>query len=229
MPRIARITELGMPHHITQRGNYRQRVFEKNEDFEKYVELVNECSGKFGLKILAYCLMNNHVHFVAIPTEKEALAKTFNTTHMRYAQYCNKKKKVCGHLWQGRFFSSILDEQYLLEAVRYVERNPVRAKMVKKAWEWRWSSAGVHVGKKESDINLSQNAFLKEVIKDNWKQYISQKDDEKYTEELRRLTRIGRPFAGEKLLDKLEEKLKIKIRPNPKGRPKQKRVDNDIK
>ena len=135
MPRIARITELGMPHHITQRGNYRQRVFEKNEDFEKYVELVNECSGKFGLKILAYCLMNNHVHFVAIPTEKEALAKTFNTAHMRYAQYCNKKKKACGHLWQGRFFSSILDEQYLLEAVRYVERNPVRAKMVKKAWE----------------------------------------------------------------------------------------------
>ena len=220
MPRIARITELGMPHHITQRGNYRQKVFGKDEDFKEYVSLLNECSGKYGLKILAYCLMNNHVHFIAIPTEKESLARTFNTTHMRYAQYINKKKKARGHLWQGRFYSSILDEMHLIEAVRYVERNPVRAKLVKKAWDWRWSSAGAHVGKSEADVNISRNAFLEEVIKDNWKQYLFQKDEEKYLEELRMKTRTGKPFAGEKLLRQLEEKYKMKLGVRLKGRPK---------
>ena len=227
MPRIGRITELGMPHHITQRGNYRQKIFEEKEDFKKYRDLINECSGKYGLKILAYCLMNNHVHFIAIPTEKESLAETFKTTHMRYSQYFNKKKKSAGHLWQGRFYSSILDEPHLIEAVRYVERNPVRAKMVKKAWDWEWSSAGVHVGIKEPDINLSKNAFLKEVIKNNWKQYLSQKDEDKYVNELRRLTKTGRPFAGEKILKDLEERLKIKLVKIVRGRPRKKELEDE--
>ena len=222
MPRAARVTDLRMPHHITQRGNYRQKVFDKEEDFKVYIDLINECSGKYGLRILAYCLMNNHVHFIAIPMEKESLSGTFKTTHMRYSQYFNKKKKASGHLWQGRFYSSILDEQHLIEAVRYVERNPVRAKLVKNAWDWKWSSAGAHVGKREADINLAQNAFLKEVIKDNWKQYLSQKDEAKYVNELRRLTKVGRPFVGEKTLKSLEDKFKMKLKSVPRGRPKKK-------
>jgi putative transposase len=222
MPRIARITVSGMPHHVTQRGNYRQRVFEKEKDFQEYVKLINECSDKFGLDILAYCLMNNHVHFVVIPRDKESLAKTFNTTHMRYAQYVNKKKKAYGHLWQGRFYSSILDEVHLLETVRYVERNPVRAKMVKKAWEWKWSSAGEHAGESGSAVKLKESSLLKEIIRDNWKENLTKKEEEKEMEEIRSRTKTGRPIAGEKLLKELEERFKMKLGEKPKGRPKKK-------
>ena len=129
MPRIARAVAPGYPHHVTQRGNYRQIVFEDEEDFQQYKTWLKDYSGKFGLKIWAYCLMNNHVHFVCVPTKEYSLAKTFNTLHMRYSQYINRKKGAKGHLWQGRFFSCSLDEIHLYAAVRYIENNPVRAKI----------------------------------------------------------------------------------------------------
>lgn len=220
MPRIARVIEIGMPHHVTQRGNYRQKVFKKKEDFQKYISWINEYSQKYGLKILSYCLMNNHVHFIVVPTEKESMATTFNLTHMRYAQHINRKRKESGHLWQGRFYSSILDEEHLLEAVRYVERNPVRAKMVKKAWEWEWSSAKEHVGEGTCEIKLNDNEYLKGAIKGKWKEYLTESDEEKYIVELRRRTKMGRPFVGENLLKQLEKKFKMRLEALAWGRPK---------
>lgn len=222
MPRIARVVEIGMPHHITQRGNYRQKVFEKKEDFQKYISWINEYSEKYGLSILAYCLMTNHVHFIAIPDKKESMSLAFNMAHMRYAQYINKKKKACGHLWQGRFYSSILDEEHLLEAVRYVERNPVRANIVKKAWDWNWSSAGEHIGIGTSEIKLSENEFLKKVIKDKWKEYLACRDEEKYMKEIRRRTAMGRPFVGDRILKMLEDKFKMRLEALDPWRPKKK-------
>jgi putative transposase len=127
MPRIARVVAVGLPHHITQRGNYRQDVFFDTDDRRQYLLWIGEYSAKYGLSVLAYCLMQNHVHFIAIPREANSLAKTFNAAHMRYSQYFNKKLKQRGHLWQGRFYSCVLDESHLMLASRYIERNPVRA------------------------------------------------------------------------------------------------------
>ncbi len=81
MPRISRAVAIGYPHHITQRGNYRQAVFNSDEDFNKYLQLLKKYSEKYALKIWAYCLMSNHVHFVAVPMNGDSLAKTFNTLH----------------------------------------------------------------------------------------------------------------------------------------------------
>ena len=145
MPRIARAVAVGYPHHITQRGNYRQAVFESDEDYIRYLELLRLYCKKYSLKIWAYSLMGNHVHFIAVPIEPESLAKTFNTLHMRYAQYFNMKNKASGHLWQGRFYSCALDERHLYAGMRYVENNPVRARIVKRAEQYQWSSAGAHV------------------------------------------------------------------------------------
>ena len=131
MPRLARVVAIGMPHHVTQRGNYRQKVFEKKEDFKKYLFLIKKYSEKYELGIIGYCLMSNHVHFIVIPDNKKSMSKTFNMAHMMYSQYVNNKRKEYGHLWQGRYYSSILNEEHMIEAMRYVERNPVRAKMVK--------------------------------------------------------------------------------------------------
>ena len=86
MPRIARVVAVGIPHHITQRGNYRQDVFLDDSDRRKYLLWIQEYSQKYHLNILAYCLMRNHVHFIAIPQKEDSLARTFNTAHMRYSQ-----------------------------------------------------------------------------------------------------------------------------------------------
>lgn len=119
MPRHSRIVILGVTHHITQRGNYRQEIFEENEDYKRYCLWVSEYAEKYGLDILAYCLMTNH--FVIVPEKEDSLARAFNTTHMRYSQYMNRKKKLRGHLWQGRFFSCFMDNDHLYRAIRYVE------------------------------------------------------------------------------------------------------------
>ena len=103
MPRQARIVIPEVAHHVTQRGNYRQRIFQREGDYKQYGEWVSDYSQKSGLKILAYCLMSNHVHFICIPEKEDSLARTFNTVNMRYAR--NKKRKLKGHLWQGRFYS----------------------------------------------------------------------------------------------------------------------------
>ncbi len=170
MPRIARAVAVGFPHHITQRGNYRQRVFESDADYLQYLEWLQFYSKKYTVKIWAYCLMSNHVHFIAVPNEEDSLAKTFNTLHMRYSQYVHMRKECRGHLWQGRFFSCVLDERHLYSGVRYVENNPVRAHMVKRAEQYRWSSARAHV-KMEMDDVLSDNCYLVDTIED-WSSYL---------------------------------------------------------
>ena len=146
MPRRARVVFEGVVHHITQRGNYRQNVFEDDSDKRKYVEFIREYSEKYGMKIYAYCLMSNHVHFIAAPVKEDSLAMTFKYVNMRYSSYFNKNNRRSGHLWQGRFYSCPLQFEHALEALRYVERNPVRAKMVELPWEYEWSSAREHVG-----------------------------------------------------------------------------------
>lgn len=101
MLRHSRIVLPHIFHHVTQRGNYRQGIFESDSDYEKYSLWFNEYAAKYKLEIMAYCLMSNHVHFIVVPSQEEALARVFNATHMRYAQYVNKRLKATGHLRQG--------------------------------------------------------------------------------------------------------------------------------
>ena len=146
MPRKARIVLEDVAHHITQRGNYRQNIFEDDEDKKFYLEFISKYAKDYDLKIYAFCLMTNHVHFIGVPEKSDSMALTFKYAHMRYSQYFNRKHRNNGHLWQGRFFSCPLGEKHLAQAIRYVERNPARARMVKYPWEYLWSSAGVHSG-----------------------------------------------------------------------------------
>lgn len=129
MPRIARIVAPGYPHHITQRGNRRQTTFFSNDDYEAYIDLMGAWCSEYGVEIWAYCLMPNHVHLVAVPKEKDSLNRAIGEAHRRYTRMVNFREGWRGHLWQGRFASYVMDEKYLLACVRYVENNPVRAKL----------------------------------------------------------------------------------------------------
>ena len=128
MPRIGRVVAVGYPHHITQRGNYRQKIFSSDADRKKYLSFLKKESKQYGLLILAYCLMPNHVHFIGLPSKEDSMAMVFKYTHMKYSQYYNKKMSMQGHLFQGRFFSSVMDELYTITCARYIERNPIRKK-----------------------------------------------------------------------------------------------------
>ena len=224
MARIARIVAVGYPHHVTQRGNNKQVIFKDDADRKKYLDLIRIHSAKYRLDILGYCLMANHVHFVAIPQTLDALAKTFNFAHMRYSQYFNKKMGMSGHLWQGRFYSCVMDERHLYACVRYIERNPVRANIVKEPVNYQWSSARIHCGIEEKD-NLGVNRIFDyiEYTRGKWNNFIRTIDEREDIAEIKRHTLKGFPMGEEGLIRKLENKLGRFLRINPRGRPKNKK------
>jgi putative transposase len=124
MPRLSRTVFPGVAHHITQRGNRREQVFFDDDDRQTYLDWLAHYSRRFDVEVLGYCLMTNHVHLVVMPGSEDGLHRMLKPLHMRYAQRVNRARGWTGHLWQGRFFSSPLDEAYLWAALRYVERNP---------------------------------------------------------------------------------------------------------
>ncbi|NTV42523.1 MAG: transposase, partial [Syntrophobacteraceae bacterium] len=134
MARISRIVVPYYPHHVTQRGVRSITVFHTDNDRHRYLEFLSSEIDRFGVNILAWCLMTNHVHFIAVPHSETALARAFGEAHRRYTRMKNFEEGVRGYLFQGRFNSVVLDERHLMAAARYVEMNPVRAGMVSHAW-----------------------------------------------------------------------------------------------
>ena len=116
---MARAVYAGVPHHITQRGNRREDVFYGDDGRAAYLNWLWEYAEKYDVDILAYCLMINHIHLVAVPRTEEGLHRVLKPLHMRYAQRINRARSWKGHLWQGHFFSSALDEAYRWAALRY--------------------------------------------------------------------------------------------------------------
>ena len=218
MPRIKRLVARGYPHHITQRGNYQRPVFEKENDYSQYLEWLRKYSLKYELEIWAYCLMTNHVHFVCVPQRDDSLALTFNTLHMRHAQFVNRRNNARGHLWQGRFYSTILDEKHTYAAVRYVENNPVRAGIVKQAEDYMWSSARDHI---DGNVNsgIAGKCYLFEDIK-NWRGYLNGKEDTGRVIKIKKNLMTGRPSGSSEFVEKLQKKFKKRLTALPRGRPK---------
>jgi putative transposase len=221
MPRSARIIAVDYPHHITQRGNFKQNIFEEDQDYKIYLNRIEEYRRKYNLIILSYCLMPNHVHFIATPNNKDSISKTFNISHMRYSQYMNKKMKRNGHLWQGRFFSCILsDESYLMMCARYIERNPVRAKITPKPWKWNWSSAQAHTERGKSIITLGDLFKFIPINKRQWEDYIDTDESKKLTDEIKIHTLVGRPLGDIQAVEKLSTELRQKFPMAIRGRPR---------
>ena len=221
MPRIARVCAVGYPHHVTQRGNNKEKTFFDDEDRRFYLDSLYRYKNKYGLNILAYCLMGNHVHILAIPGKETSLARGIGGTNLLYTQYINRKHNRSGRLWQNRFFSSVVEENpYLWAVMRYIEQNPVRAKIVKKAEDYSWSSAKSHILGVRDEILSKKGSFDKEEIK-AYRTFLKQKDEDINTF-IRRATSTGRPLGSEKFMKKLEKSLKRELFPKKGGRPKKK-------
>jgi putative transposase len=217
MPRISRAIVIGYPHHVTQRGNYRQTVFAETADYDQYLTLLAQYAPQCDLEIWAYCLMPNHIHMVCVPQQADSLSRTLHTVHMKYARYFNKKKGSIGHLWQGRFFSCALDERHVYAAVRYVEQNPIRAGLVSSPGDYPWSSAKDHISGENNPV-LSGCCFLTETVAD-WRQYLGTGPDSAEDTTIIKATLTGRPCGGEGFIKDVEERLGRKLTPQPRGRP----------
>jgi len=218
MPRIARVIVPGLPHHITQRGNRRGDVFFGDDDRQRYLQLLFGYSTRRGLRILAYCLMTNHVHLVCIPMYADSLAAVFKPVHTRFCQRINRKLGIGGRLWQGRFFSCPLDESHLWAAIRYVERNPVRASMVRKAEEFPWSSAAAHCSQRNDPL-LSPLPEPRPATSADWSGWLAGADETTTLAKLRFHTRTGRPIGDKGFVAELELRLGRRLHPWPAGRP----------
>ncbi len=215
MARIARVVAPGLPHHVTQRGNRRLQTFFGDDDYQAYLELMSEWCAKYKVQVWAYCLMPNHVHLVAVPETKESLNLAIGEAHRRYTRRVNFREGWRGHLWQGRFSSFILDQNYLLACTRYVELNPVRAGMVKNPQSWRWSSADAHAQRKD-DILVRTKPLLA-MIKSPWKKFLSVGIQESEMDLFRKHERTGRPIGDDAFIDRLERLLDRPLKPKKPG------------
>lgn len=216
MARMARVVVPGYPHHVTQRGNRRQTTFFNDRDYQHYIELVAQFAHEFDTQVCAYRLVPNHVHLVMVPAQVDGLRAPLGEAHRRYTRMVNFRHGWRGHLWQERFRSFVMDENYLLATVRYVERNPVVAHLCGSPGGWDWSSAAARL-RAEDDALVQVTPMLDRV--DDWASYLSDHtgDDEK-----RRLiakhSRTGRPLGDGRFVRALEQITGRKLAPRPPGR-----------
>jgi len=215
VPRIARAVAPGFPHHITQRGNRRQQTFFSDDDYQSYLDLIAEWSKAYAVDIWGYCLMPNHVHLILVPASQESLALAIGKAHLKYSRRVNFREAWRGHLWQGRFSSYVMDERYLLACARYIERNPVRARLAVSPAEWRWSSARAHLdGISDGVVNVTP---LLEIAGTRWNELLSEDVPASEVAALRQHERSGRPLGDQAFIDKVENQLGRCLRRNRPG------------
>src|SRR5262245_6801389 len=198
MPRTARVIVPGAPHHIAQRGIRRLNVFLDSDDRAVYLEFFTKSARRFSLHVIAYSLMTNHVHYVAIPERADSLYRTFQLARGLYAQQFNMKYGLVGHLWQDRPFSCVLDDSHLWNAIRYVEQNPVRAKIVTHAADYPWSSAAAHCGLRADPL---LEPFPEGIaVPLDWRTWLEGETDDNHVDFLRACTKTGRPCGEDEFV-----------------------------
>ena len=222
MARLARVVVPNYPHHIIQRGNRRQQTFFSDTDYQLYKSLLAHYCALEGVEIWAYGLMPNHVHLIATPDREGALAAAIGEAHRRYTRAINFGHSWRGYLWQGRFASVVLDGPHLLAAVRYVEQNPVRARLCVQAWDYPWSSAAAHVAGRDDDLVKVEP--LLGLVPD-WGEYVQRECSDTDLQTLRRHERTGQPLGADAFILKLERLLGRPLFPQKAGRKAKKRQD----
>lgn len=218
MARPARAVAGGVPHQVTQRGNRRQTTFFGTDDHTLYRELLATCCRRHDVAVWAWCLMPNHVHLLLVPADTAGLRHALGEAHRRYTLAVNRREGWTGHLWQGHFASCALDPPHLFTAVRYIELNPVRARLVATPEAWPWSSAKAHLT--GQDDGLTAREPLTGAVGD-WRGFLAGGLQERDADDLRRHERTGRPLGDADFVSELEARLGRRLRSGKRGPPEQ--------
>jgi putative transposase len=215
VPRTARIIAPGHPHHVTQRGFDKQQVFFTDEDYRDYLRILREETQRNGVSIWAYCLMPNHVHLVLTPSTTKGLGRAVGEASRRYARASNRRRSRDGHVWHTRFFSVAMDEQHLLEGVRYILLNPVRAKLRAAADLWPWSSYAAHLTGAGDVIDTTPIADRISSVA----AFVAVGMARDAADKIRAGTLNGRPLGDERFVRSIAAKLGRSVSARPRGRP----------
>ncbi|MFZ1962688.1 MAG: transposase [Roseiarcus sp.] len=216
MARIGRFVVPDLPHHVTQRGNRRERVFFSDDDYALYRDLLREACGREGVAVWSYCLMPNHVHLILVPRTSEGLGRALGKAHRRYSAFVNARARATGHVFQGRFSSVLMDEEHLMAAARYVALNPVRARLAARAEDWEWSSARAHLAGR--DDGLVEVAPLLARCGGRFADLIATAPPSGAIAALRAAETLGRPLGGPAFLDRVATLTGRDPRPAKRGR-----------
>ncbi len=217
MPRITRGLRSGFIYHVLNRGNGKQVVFHKDQDYEAFIDLMVKTKAQYAIKIFAYCLMPNHFHLVVMPVQAEELSKSMQWLLTSHVRRYHRHYGSSGHIWQGRFKSFIIqNDNHLLTVMRYVEVNPVRAALVGSAKEWIWSSHRELIGEKspflvdKTPIELTQN----------WNRYVDEPLTEKELQNIRQSVHRQSPYGTLRWQVQVSKKLGLESTLRSRGRPK---------
>jgi putative transposase len=176
---------------------------------------LNDASALYRLSVWTYSLMPNHVHIIGVPEREDSLARMMKESHGSYSSYFNKKYGLVGHSWQGRFKSIPMEESHSWNAVRYVELNPVRAGLVKRAEDYLWSGAAGHCGLRDDSLLSKDCPLIKEIT--NWSEWLTLDSPIGFHELIRQHTRTGRPLGSNEFIASLESQTGRKLLPQKRG------------
>ena len=214
MARLARVVVPGHPHHVTQRGNGRARTFFDDGDYALYRDLLASQCRAADVEVWAWCLMPNHVHLILVPSDPDGLRRALARVHRGYAGIIQARRKRTGHFWQGRFGAVAMDEEHLAAALRYVSLNPVRARLVGRAQDWRWSSTRAHLRGK--DDGLTALAPIRNRIPD-FADLLGSEPETDLFDRLRAAESIGRPLGDNRFLARIERSTGRRLKPGKRG------------
>jgi putative transposase len=216
MPRIARGHSDGLIFHILNRGNGRQDIFHKDDDFKVFIDLLATVQEMYEIRIFAYCLMTNHFHLLLKPIKSENLSRGMQWLMTSHVRRYHRHYKSSGHVWQGRYKSFIVQEDdHLLTVARYIEGNPVRAAMVASAKNWPWSS---HTERTEG----AERKILSEfpvVLPINWTEYVDMALTSTEVEKLRRSVNRQAPYGSDNWMTPICKTLGLESTIRRRGRP----------
>jgi len=226
MPRRPRMYISGLPYHVVQRGNNREACFYETEDYQYYLDLLEQLLTRYGVQLHAYVLMTNHVHFLMTPDDKDSISNLTRVVGSRFAQYMNKKYQRTGTLWEGRHKPSVVDtENYLLKCYRYIELNPVSANMVKRPEEYQWSSYGCNAWGDQSSFIEPHDEYTKLGATGNQRcsRYRDLFSDNLSNEDIhfiRKATHYCQPMGNDRFRLQIEKKIGRPVGVMSRGRPR---------
>ncbi len=215
MPRTARASVANIAYHVINRGNDKATVFHDDEDFAAFARLIGEASERVAMRVSAFCIMPNHFHLVLWPPRDDALSVWMQWLATAHVRRHHRRHGTSGHIWQGRFKAfPIQRDDHLLTVVRYVERNPVRAGLVARADDWRWSSlaAAPPAGapKRHCPVPLPTN----------WRTVVGRAEAAAHLAAVRHSVNRGTPFGNQRWVPRTADRLGLESTMRPRGRPR---------
>jgi putative transposase len=226
MPRRPRLHLPGIPQHVIQRGVDRQPTFFTDDDRLFYLHWLGEYAQNRSVALHAFCLMTNHVHLLLTARTTEALGKLMQDMGRRYVQYVNRTYRRSGGLWEGRYKASyVQSEHYVLSCMRYIELNPVRARMVEAPGEYRWSSYRANALGTATTLLTPHDEYhaldgLSDARQQAYRALVAAEIDDPGWNLIRFATQQGVVVGDNRFIEAIEQRLGRTVKPQPRGRPK---------